>query len=85
MEGAQREYSYLISACAKNRFNMNETEWNYPYLGCINGMKVALYGAGSVGKNYWKYIVSEGECELVAWVDKNAEQIKKMKCCQLSR
>lgn len=77
MEGAQREYSYLISACAKNRFNMNETEWNYPYLGCINGMKVALYGAGSVGKNYWKYIVSEGECELVAWVDKNAEQIKK--------
>lgn len=77
MEGAQREYSYLISACAKNRFNLNQVEWNYPYLGCMNGMKIALYGAGSVGKNYWKYIVSEGKCELVVWVDKNAEQIKR--------
>lgn len=77
IEGAQREYCYLISACANNRFKNNEIQWNYPYFGCIDGLKIVLYGAGSVGKSYWKHIVSDGECKLVAWIDKNAEEIKK--------
>lgn len=34
------------------------------------GKRIALYGAGSVGKSYYRQLLQTGEVELVAWVDK---------------
>lgn len=48
----------------------------YPFYGRLQGKKVALYGAGNVGKAYYRHIVDDRECFLVAWIDKNAENIK---------
>lgn len=49
----------------------------YPYYGRLSGKRVILYGAGNVGKSYYKHIKDDEECELVAWVDGNSESIRK--------
>ena len=79
INGAKREYCYLIQLYSKHRFG-NEVgykEFVYPYLGRLSGKRIVIYGAGDVGKCYWKHAISEGECDVVAWVDKNADQIVK--------
>lgn len=42
----------------------------------LHGRKIVLYGAGQVGKDYYKQIVKNGACEIVAWVDLNYEECK---------
>jgi glycosyltransferase involved in cell wall biosynthesis len=37
----------------------------------VCGMRVVLYGAGRVGKDYYNQIMDNPHCKLVAWVDKN--------------
>jgi len=50
----------------------------YPYYGRFQGKdKVVLYGAGNAGRVFYKEIIEEAVCQLVAWVDKNAKQIRK--------
>lgn len=49
----------------------------YPYYGRLKGKKIILYGAGNVGKAYYRHMKDDGECLLVAWVDKNAENVRK--------
>lgn len=48
----------------------------YPYYGRLKGKRVILYGAGNVGKAYYRHMKDDMECSLVAWVDKNAEKIR---------
>lgn len=48
----------------------------YPFYGRMEGKKAVLYGAGNVGKAYYRHMVDDRECFLVAWIDKNAENIK---------
>lgn len=43
----------------------------YPYFGRLDGKRVILYGAGEVGRVYYREIQKEKEVELVLWVDKN--------------
>lgn len=49
----------------------------YPYYGRLKGKRIILYGAGNVGKAYYHHMKEDGECLLVAWIDKNASKIKK--------
>lgn len=49
----------------------------YPYYGRLKGKKVILYGAGNVGKAYYRHIKDDHECLLLAWVDKNAERLRR--------
>lgn len=49
----------------------------YPYYGRLKGKKVILYGAGNVGKAYYRHMKDDRECLLLAWVDKNAEKLRK--------
>jgi len=44
--------------------------------GRLKGKKIVLYGAGNVGKAYYWNILDDGECLLVAWVDKNAGKLR---------
>lgn len=48
----------------------------YPFYGKFLGKKIVLYGAGNIGKAYYKAMVEEAECELVAWIDQNGEKIR---------
>lgn len=38
----------------------------------LKGKKVVIYGAGTVGKDYYSQLCQYQECKVVAWVDKNA-------------
>ena len=40
----------------------------------LNGSKIILYGAGKVGKEYYRYILEKEDIKIVAWVDKNLAQ-----------
>ena len=53
-------------------------QWHYPHGGKFLGKKVVLYGAGNVGKAYYRYITSDAECVLTAWVDKNAKYLREV-------
>lgn len=36
----------------------------------LNGKKVALYGAGKVGRDFYWQIFQNSQCEIVGWIDK---------------
>ena len=50
----------------------------YPYFGRLKGKRVVLYGAGNVGKAYYYHMKQDRECQVVAWLDKNAEKIREL-------
>ncbi|WP_051195123.1 glycosyltransferase [Pseudobutyrivibrio ruminis] len=62
---------YMQFSCVKNR-----PTYEFPYWGDFEGKRVVLYGAGNIGKDYYREIISVDEFKLVAWVDKNYEQIR---------
>lgn len=45
-------------------------QWYYPYYGRLQGKRVILYGAGEVGKSFYRQITYHNEGSIVAWVDK---------------
>lgn len=47
----------------------------YPYFGRLKGKRVILYGAGNVGKCYYRHITRDTTCVFVSWVDKNAKYL----------
>lgn len=49
----------------------------YPYFGRFEGMKIVLYGAGEVGKEYYRRMLRDRECEIVMWVDKQYKKYQK--------
>ena len=46
----------------------------FPYKLVPYGSKIALYGAGIVGSSYHDEIKGNHYCEIVCWVDKNADE-----------
>lgn len=51
-------------------------EWYYPYYGRLQGKRIILYGAGEVGKSFYRQIKRHKESTIVAWVDKEYEKYK---------
>lgn len=49
-------------------------EWYYPYYGRLQGKRIILYGAGEVGKSFYRQIKRHKESIMVAWVDKEYEK-----------
>ena len=47
----------------------------FPFQKVKTQSRIALYGAGLVGKEYYDQLVCSGEYELVLWIDKNADHI----------
>lgn len=43
----------------------------------LNGKRIALYGAGAVGQDYYTQIMKNSDLKLTAWVDRNWEQYRK--------
>lgn len=40
------------------------------------GSRVVLYGAGKVGKEYWKQNIQYHFCDIILWVDRNYERMQ---------
>lgn len=48
-----------------------------PYMNLLNEKKIILYGAGVVGKDYYRLYQKHHEVELVLWVDNKWERLQK--------
>ncbi len=53
------------------------TRYISPYLNKIDGKRIALYGAGVVGKNYYFQMKKSKDGEPCLWVDKNYKRYNK--------
>ncbi|MDR3001291.1 MAG: methyltransferase domain-containing protein [Fibromonadaceae bacterium] len=47
----------------------------FPFDKVPKGSRIVLYGAGNVGKQFYNQIVETNFCEIVLWLDKNADGI----------
>lgn len=52
-------------------------EYYFPYDEEIYGRRIVLYGAGCVGKSFYMQIMTQNKCNIVAWIDKNYNEINK--------
>lgn len=50
-------------------------KWILPYKYLENNSKVALYGAGDVGRSYFRQLQRSDDYNLCAWADKNYQKI----------
>lgn len=48
----------------------------YPDVSTLFGKKIALYGAGVAGKDYYVQLCRYVQCKVTVWVDKNASKYK---------
>lgn len=46
----------------------------FPYVEMLFDKKIALYGAGKVGKDYYTQISKYERCDIVCWADKNYDK-----------
>lgn len=46
----------------------------YPNIPSLFGKRIALYGAGTVGKDYYAQFCKYVQCKVVVWADKNASK-----------
>ena len=50
-------------------------EWRFPYEKIPKDSRIVLYGAGAIGKSFYKQIQYTNYCKVVLWIDRNYEQI----------
>lgn len=56
--------------------NTNYPKYPFPYDKVIGlGKRIVIYGAGNVGKIYYRQVSENENCQMIAWVDKNAEKM----------
>lgn len=61
----------ITSAMVKdNSSGINALRYNFKNVDVIKGKKIALYGAGKVGRDFYCQMASSKQCEIVVWVDK---------------
>lgn len=79
------ELSPQIDCYVRLFFNMIIVNWlgvkrssqmyMFPFSDIPQGSKIALYGAGDVGRSYYTSIIQSGYVDLAAWYDKKASEI----------
>ena len=50
-------------------------KWKLPVSDLENGSRIVLYGAGDVGKSYYRQLQNNGDFFLCAWADQNYDKI----------
>lgn len=71
LNGASLEYDFRFAPEIGHGFL-------FPFQSVRRGGKIVLYGAGGVGRQYYRQIMHSGYCEVVQWVDKRAGGLKDM-------
>jgi FlaA1/EpsC-like NDP-sugar epimerase len=54
-----------------------ELDYLFPFPQVQRGSKIVLYGAGTYGQRLYRYLQRTGFCHVVAWVDRNYQQLQK--------
>lgn len=69
-------YKYHLMDIYKSIFGRDfySSNWTFIDTNYLRGKKVAIYGAGSVGKDFFFYLRTREKCDIAAWVDKNWEE-----------
>jgi len=57
----------------KRSIDIKKDEYLFPFDMVPRGAKIVLYGAGTVGRMYFRQIKRTKWCRIVAWVDSNSE------------
>lgn len=55
-----------------------ELDYLYPFPQVKKGARIVLYGAGTYGQRLFQYLEKTGFCKVVAWVDQNYGEYRKM-------
>ena len=55
---------------------LQQKQWKFPYEKIKRGTRLAIYGAGSAGKDLYWQAVREGYCDVVLWVDRNCQNMR---------
>lgn len=61
---------YWMDRCQRQ----NDRQYLFPYQLIPKGSRIALYGAGKVGKSFFRQLQKSGYCELSAWVDRSVRE-----------
>lgn len=57
-------------------------EYIFPFEDIVQNSKLLLYGAGNVGKQFYRQIKTTKYCKEVAWVDKNVREVENVRVVQ---
>ena len=61
----------------KNKYpdiQRKEIRWIFPFGKVKKDERIILYGAGQVGRDYYKQIIETSYCKVILWVDKNVNK-----------
>ncbi len=53
---------------------MKEQQYLFPFAKVRKGSKIAIWGAGKVGTEFYKQVVHSKYCEIIIWVDESYEE-----------
>lgn len=55
-----------------------ELDYLFPFSGVKKGFNIVLYGAGTYGQRLYAYLQKTNFCRVMAWVDRNFEELRKL-------
>lgn len=64
----------LFSALSSDFETISIERYQFASASCLQGKRIALYGAGKVGQGYYSQISKYTNCKIVAWVDKKYQR-----------
>lgn len=69
----------VIQAMAEDQSSgISILKYRFANIEKLKGKKIAIYGAGTVGRDFYLQIVQTDQCEITAWVDKQKYGIKNL-------
>jgi len=71
----EREYASRICSRMAVYHKIGAYGYLFPYEEVDANCKIILYGAGSVGRSFYKQLRKNQYCKVAAWIDKNFEKI----------
>ena len=77
----KRLYENAINSGSNNTIKhcqkiINQKKWRFDRGLLSKNARIVLYGAGDVGRDFYRQILEYEDVEVVAWVDKNYQNIK---------
>lgn len=71
------QINIINNVSSKKLVHFNIHRYFYPDILSLEGKRVVLYGAGTIGQDYYAQFCKFRKCEIVAWVDKDYLKYKK--------
>lgn len=71
----ERLISFRLTAGLGRYYSLFIQKYLFPYELVSQGSSVVLYGAGTVGRDFYRQIAKNHYCDIVLWVDLNYEMI----------